>query len=63
MSINTPNSMLAAQIVSYNKGQETQSRESKDKKEQERLLNLQMQQAKQQKVQQNTASAKQGVLA
>jgi hypothetical protein len=63
MSINTPNSLLAAQLISYNKGQETQSRESKDKKEQERLLNLQLQQARQQQVKQNTASAKQGVLA
>lgn len=63
MSINTPNSLLAAQIVSFNKGQETQSRESNEKKEQARQLNLQMQQAKQQMIQQNTASAKQGVLA
>ena len=63
MSINTPHSSLAAQVVSYNKGQELQSRESKDKKEQERLLNQQLQQAKQMQAQQKTANTGKGILA
>jgi hypothetical protein len=65
MSINTPpnSSLLAAQAMTFFKGQETQSRESNEQKEKERLLNLQLTQARKQKLQTKPAGAEKGVLA
>ncbi len=60
MSMNTPNALQAAQAVTFFKGQETQSRESKDKKEQERLLAKQLLEAKQQMQQKTAQGAQQG---
>jgi hypothetical protein len=63
MSINTPSNNAVAQAATYFKGQETQSRESKEQKEKERLLNMQLQQARQQQLQAKPDGAQKGVLA
>ena len=61
--INQPGSLLAAQIVSYNKGQELQSKESAEEREKKRLLNLQLQQiGKQQQLKKPNGAGK-GILA
>lgn len=61
--INQPGSLLAAQVVSYNEGQKFQSRESAERKEKERLFNLQMEQARKQKFMQKTPGTGKGILA
>jgi hypothetical protein len=62
--INNPNPLLAAQMISYAKGQENQSRQSSEEKERRRLDNLKLQQAvKQQQTQNQTASMQKGFLA
>lgn len=55
--------MLAAQMISYAKGQENQTRFSGEKKEEERRARMATQQAEKVKEQQKPASLKEGILA
>lgn len=60
MSMNTPNALMAAQAVTFFKGQETQSRENKEKEEQARSLARQLHQAQQELQQKTAQGAQQG---
>lgn len=64
MSINSSNPMLAAQMVSYAKGQENQNRFSGEEQERKRKEAIEKEQIKQhQQTQQKAASLKKGILA
>lgn len=63
MSSFNPNPMLAAQMISYAKGQENQTRFSGEKSEKERKDRIVAQQAEKLKEQQKTANLKEGILA
>jgi len=61
--INQPSALLAAQVVSYNEGQKFQGSQSSERKEKERLFNMQMEQARKQNFMQKTPETGKGVLA
>ena len=55
--------LQAAQMVSYNKGQETNQAQSSEKKEADRRLAMKLQQVREQQNQTKTAATKKGILA
>jgi hypothetical protein len=63
MSSFNPNPMLAAQMISYAKGQENQTRFSGEKKEEERRAEMALKQEKEAQARKKPASLKEGILA